>query len=123
MPADEKDKNFLISLVEFYKETLGDASKTVRLLMNIQKKFPEQYQLLLDLQNDPSKILEITKQMNAEVSHIMINLFVQASILSNKVNRLFEISIEEKGILANDLEKFASEIIDSIKKLEGTSKK
>ena len=118
MPSDNQDKEFLVSLIEFYKNIIGNASHSVRSLKDVQSKFPNQYQLLLDLQNDPSKLLEITKQMDKRVSSIMINLFVRSSILSNKINNMFELTVDEKEDLAKDLESFSEEFTNSLRELE-----
>jgi len=129
MVKEEKNREdkFLIELVSFYTKSLGEAASSVLILKKIQSDFPDKYKDLIELQEDPSALIEISNKMDPELSKILIELMVKASTLSRRVNKLFELSVDEKDKLAEDLRTFSKSMENNIKllkeKFKASSKK
>lgn len=122
----EKDEQFALALVEFYKSFLGDTADSVRRLIKIQEKFPDGYKKLIEIQKDPSMLLELTKEVDEESARIIIEMFVKTSVLSKKTIGLFDLSVIEKKEFVDELEEFKNymdKYINELKKIKEKKKK
>lgn len=106
--VDIKDtKKFVQDLITFYKSYISGSTESIRLLAEIQEKFPDEYTLLLEIKNDPTRIEQITEELTEDEKGMLIMIFIRASELGRKIYNLFESSAEEKRKLANDLDNFS----------------
>lgn len=110
----KKEDQFLIDLLNYYKETIGSAVTSVVLLKNIQTAFPDKYEELLAVQEDPSRLIDMAGKLGAEDSKILFELMIRASSLSRKINQVFELSVQDKDMLIKELKDFSEVMEKSI---------
>ncbi len=108
--AEEKTKEFGIELIKFYKEFLLGSSKAVELLASIEHKYPKNYKIIRELKDDPKAIVALSSNMSNEVKTVLFSIFVEASTLATRMNKLFDLSEAEKKTLAKDINTFADRI-------------
>ena len=60
------NKTFIIALSKFYKSFLTDTIRSIELLKNIQKEYPEDYKKWVQIQKDPSALLELSNSLDEE---------------------------------------------------------
>jgi hypothetical protein len=117
-----KSEKFFKALVEFYQETLSGAVTSIRQLAEIQKSFPEQYELFKKLNREPDLLLKLSKELTDKEKAIFYEIFVKAASLSERTKILNELTYKEKIILAKDLDDFSKDLvrkIETIKKNHG----
>lgn len=115
--TDKKTKEFGIKLIEFYKEFLLGTAKSVKILSEIQDKYGEQYEILNSVKDDPLAINEIASKLDSEQKDALFYVVLGASGLAVRLNKLFELSQEQKEKLSNDIETFSKEVEVKLKKL------
>ncbi len=111
------EKKFALELIRFYKEFLLGSSKSVVILADMEKKYPEQYQRLKQTKDNPQRLIELTIQMPDEVKETFLLIIVEGSVIGQKMNRLFDLSQDEKEKLAKEIEDFASRVDTKLKAL------
>jgi len=115
---DEKDiKEFGGYLINFYKEFLLGTSKSVEILAKIEKEYPEEYKILKDIKDDPTVIAKLSDKIPDDVKTILYSIIVESSALAEKMNKVFELSQEDKESLAKDIRKFSERVNNELKKL------
>ena len=116
MSDKEPDKSFVYDLIQFYKDFIAGNSNAIKTLATIQESHPDQYELLLQLKDDPSIIGE-SKLLNENEKTLMLIIILRASKLARKSQNLFELSVKDKRQLAEDLETFAKFVEEKMKEL------
>jgi hypothetical protein len=111
------NKNFGIELIKFYKEFLLGTAKSVKILADIEKKYPDSYKIIRELKDDPKAIIELSDSIPDDVKMVLFSIFVEASTLGQRMNRLFDLSKKEKEELSKDLEKFSDKVEKELDKL------
>lgn len=102
----EDRKKFFEELIKFYKTTLLGTAESVKTLVDIEKRFPENYLKLKEATFNPEKIEEILASMTEEEKETFLLVFTKASLISRKLNKLFDLDVEEKTKLAKEIEDF-----------------
>ncbi|MCD6229973.1 MAG: hypothetical protein J7K00_04160 [Candidatus Diapherotrites archaeon] len=103
-------EEFGIEMIKFYKEFLIGSSKSVELLANIEKKFPKEYEVIKELKDDPKVLVSLSSEVPDNVKTVLFSVLVEASLLGSRMNKLFDLTNEEKETLATDIDKFAKKI-------------
>ena len=103
-------KPFIIELTKFYKNFLTDTTKSIEQLKFMQENYPEDYKKWVQLQKDPSALLEFSNNLDDESRKDLIDLFVRASTISSKVMLIFDMSPEEKDKFINEIKRFSDSL-------------
>ena len=77
--------------------------------------FSNNYKKWVQLQKDPSILLEFSKNLDDESRKDLIDLFVRASTISSKVMLIFDMSPEEKEKFINEIKRFSDSLDKDIK--------
>jgi len=101
-----KKSNFATDLIKFYKEFVTGNSTAIVSLAEIQENHPNEYNVMLELRDDPS-VIEESDTLNEQEKTAILVIILKASKLAGKSQDLFNSSPEEKRALAKDLENFA----------------
>jgi len=122
----ENPDQFVIEFISFYKEFVGSASKYLRSLAEIQKKYPKLYETFKDFEMEPTNIMKLYDKMDANIRSRFLNVLFNTMALSQKVNtNIFILTSKEQLKLAEEIEQFmkmTENIINEIKELK-TEKK
>jgi DNA repair ATPase RecN len=113
----EIKKEFGLSLIQFYKEFLLGTAKSVSLLAEIEKKYPEQYQTIKELKDDPKAITQLSEKMPEEVKTFLYSTIIETSTLGSRMNRLFDLTQVEKEKLSKDMCDFAERFEKKVNEL------
>nr|MBA4405524.1 hypothetical protein [Nanoarchaeum sp.] len=108
-------KDFIIELSKFYKIFLTDTARSIEQLKFMQEKYSEDYKNWVQLQKDPSALLELSKNLDNESRKTLIDLFVRASTISNKMVLIFEMSPNEKQKFVEEIKAFSDSLDKEIK--------
>jgi hypothetical protein len=100
-------KEFAIKLIEFYKSTITSSIQSIKILAEIQRNFPKEYEIMEELKDDPSIVDQLADVLPQEEKDTMILIFIKASAIGRRMNKLFDLTVEEKEKLIKDLEDFA----------------
>ncbi len=118
MMMDEKDiKEFSGYLINFYKEFLLGTSKSVEILAKIEKEYPEEYKMLKELKDDPAAIAKLSDKIPDDVRTVFYFIVMESSGLAERMNKVFELSQEDKVILAKDIRKFSERVKNELNRL------
>ena len=104
---EKRRKEFARKLIEFYKSTIISSIDAIKILTEIQRKFPKEYEIVEELKDDPSIVDQLTDVLPQEEKDALILIFVKASYIGRKMKKLFDLTVEEKEKLIKDLEEFA----------------
>jgi hypothetical protein len=115
---NKKEEQFFLDLLDFYKQYLGDTSRTVKKLSELQGKHKEQYKDFIEFQKDPSSILEIAKDIDTDAGAILFVLFARIAVISSKMMHIYDLDVDQQKKLSEDLTEFIKEIDLSIEKLK-----
>jgi len=118
-PTSNPPPEFSTAMIQFFDSSIKNGSTPIRMLADIQENFPEQYDVMLKLREDPSLITE-NDSIPEQVKSAMLLIVLKASKLGAESQRIYEMSAKEKRDLADKLDEF-SKFIKS--KLEEVMKK
>lgn len=110
-------KEFIITLIEFYKESLCNSSATIKKLSELQRKFPENYDQFKKISLDPNVLPEVLAKLDDESRGILVDIYFKQDTLTRKTNLLLQMTADEKDIFAKELEDFGKLVDEKIKKL------
>lgn len=112
----EKFNEFISDLIEYYKSSMENISKSVEGLAKIQEKHPEAYEEFQKIAENPELLLglEIDDKMKA----IFFELLLKSSSLTQKINKLIVLTPTEKKLLAKDLREYVQELSTKIEELK-----
>lgn len=111
------DLKFVKELIEFYRGFVTGSSKSIRILAEIEEKYPKQYRIINEIRWDPESVEKLMEELTDNQKELFFNIFIKASILGQRLNRLFELTIDEKKKLADDLDKFSEEVEKKLTKI------
>ena len=106
---------FFSRLVDFYQESLSGAADMVDTLAGIEETFPNEYKTLKGIKDDPDAINKMLTKAPQEIKDKLIVVMFKAGNLTQRINKLFDLSASEKRQLAKDLRKFSEESVSEIK--------
>jgi len=111
---DSKKKEFSLKLIDFYSDYITNSAQAVKKLADIEREYPEQYQIIRQAKFDPMSIDKIMENMTSEEKEIFFTLFMKSSLLGRKLVNLFDITADEKDDLAKELLDLSKEISDKL---------
>lgn len=111
-------KEFTMNLIKFYKSFIAGSVDSIKILADIQKNNPKEYELLIRLKNDPTAMEDAMTELSQEDKNVLMIIFIRASHLGNRLNNLFESTVDDKIKLAKDLEEFSNYVEEELSKLE-----
>ena len=114
-----KEENFFLELLDFYKEYIGKTSKSIELLSELQEKYSDEYEGFVDFQKDPSSLVDIVGDIeDSEVGSILLLLFTKIAVLSSKMLHVYDLNPEQQKKLSEDLRTFIEDVEKSVEKLK-----
>ena len=105
-------------LINFYKEFLCGSAKAIELLAEIQIAYPKEYDVLIQMKNDPAMIEQFAGRLSTEEKDLILLAIIKASQLGSKMNNLFELSAADKRTLVSEINTYASWLETGIKRLD-----
>lgn len=114
---NQKTLGFLKGLLDYYKSFVGDSSKSVRKLAQLQKRYPRIYDDFKESQADPTTILEMTEKLTGEKKAILFELIFRMSYLARRAINVINLDIKQQEKLADDLEEFAKDMDTKLRSL------
>lgn len=119
---EDKEKveaiKFFNELLEYYQSSMGGAIDSIDKIAEIQKNYPEQYEIFKNLSKDTNLILQLGKKLSDTQKTILFELFIKSASLSERMRILIELTYKEKKILSEDLKEFSDGLIEKIKELK-----
>lgn len=103
-------ENFITLFAKFYKEYFSASSDSIKLLADIQKKYPEQYDSIKKFSTDPQAIESIINELSPEDQSVLLKILLKAGIFGRKIALIFDLSPDEKIKLAAEMEDFAESL-------------
>lgn len=109
MPEDINEK-FVNDFRKFYQMFFDCVSGSVLYLADVQEKYKEQYQKIMDFNENPMSLDELIEKIPIEKQAILLRVLLKAGEFSKKFAILMEMSPKEKRVFAKDLKKFATDM-------------
>lgn len=114
----EEATKFFNDLLDYYQLSIGGVIGSIDKIAEIQKNYPEQYQIFKNLSRDTNLILQLGKKLSDTQKTILFELLIKSASLSERINILTELTYREKKILSKDMKEFSEELIEKIKELK-----
>lgn len=111
MESMERKRELLKRLISFYRDYISGSAKAVDTLADIQEDFSDFYEIIDKVKSDPTLIDQVMAEMSEHDKETFLLILIKASMLGERMNKLFDLSVEEKRELAKDLREF-SEFVD-----------
>ena len=108
---------FLEQLLKFYTNSLVSLSEAISILADIEDENKELYLKLIATRDNPILLLDQISDLTSEQRDTMILIFTKLSLLGEKSNRLFELTVDEKRGLSKEIRDFEKDSIDKIKQM------
>lgn len=105
-----KNEEFVQQYKKFYKMFFESLANNIDYLAKIHDEFSEQYQKILDFQENPENLARLIEGLSAEQKGILLSVLIKAGEFGRKFVNLMEISPKDKRKFANDLRDFAKEL-------------
>ncbi len=115
-------QEFVTYIITFFDASVASGATPIRVLADIQEKFPEQYAVMLKIREDPSLITD-NDSIPEKVKSTMLLIVLKASKLGSESQRVYEMSVKEKRDLADKLEEFSKFIKEKVADLAEPSDK
>ena len=106
-PKMNKDVQFVRELIRYFKASICGTAESVKILAEIEEKFPGSYKKLRDTKVDPSQIDMLMTGMDPQTKDTLLVIYAKASYIAPKLAKLFELTLEEKKALAKSIDAFA----------------
>lgn len=116
--ASKKKDNFVLELIDFYKDFTTASANAIRKLAKIQRKHKSNYKILRDLSEDPETVNKLVDHLDDEQRQVFLDVMLQSHTLSKRSSRLIHLNPNEQEKLAKDLEKFGKNIEKYMKEMK-----
>lgn len=113
----QRRREFALRLIEFYKTSLTSANESIKILADIQKNYPDYYESVSEFKDDPMAIDELTENMTPDERDAILVILIRGSNIGKQASRLFNLTVNEKEKLIEDLEKFAAFVEKKLKEI------
>lgn len=114
--SNSSQQEFATDIIKFFDASIKNGSAPIRILADIQEKFPEKYGVMLKLREDPSLITD-NDSIPEQVKSTMLLIILKASKLGAESQRVYEMSVKEKKEFANKLDEFSTFIKSKLEEL------
>lgn len=108
--SEGADEKFVNDFRKFYQMFFDCVSESVLFLADVQKKYKEQYQKIMDFNENPMSLDELIEKIPIEKQAILLRVLLKAGEFGKKFANLMEMSPKEKIAFAKDLKKFATDM-------------
>lgn len=108
--TEDINKKFVDEYKKFYQMFFDCISESVSFLADVQEKYKEQYQQILDFNENPMSLDELIEKIPIKQQAILLRVLLKAGEFGKKFANLMEMNPKEKRDFANDLKKFAADI-------------
>ena|GEM_PF-4305037 len=109
---------FLVGLVDFYQTFFSGMSASTKKLSALQRKYPEQYNEILEFDKDSSAINDLLDNLDTDQQAILLRLLLKASTVGRRMSTLLHLNADEQKELAKDLEAFSKEYTKNLTMLQ-----
>ncbi len=106
----EKDTEFVNEYKKYYQIYFDCIADSIDNLASIHKKYPEQYDKIIQFTENPEIIDEIIEKVPSNLQLVLLRVLLKAGEFGRKFARLMEMEPKEKNEFAEDLRKFAKEL-------------
>jgi len=113
LDSKEITKDIIIDYIKVIKVSTDAYSQIVNELLKFQKKHTEIFEGMTELIDSPEKLttmLDLIKEIDESIFYRMLEMLYRSSDLSNKVRKVFYLSIEQKKELVDKLNTLSKEI-------------
>ena len=105
--TNDKDKKFVDDYKMFYEMFFNCMADSIDYLAGIQEKYKEQYEKVLEFNNDPRILDGMLEKLPSDKQLILLRVLLKAGEFGRKFVNLMELDPKEKRIFAKDLVNFA----------------
>lgn len=112
--TDNRDNQFIQEFMEFYNEFVRSSSDAISKLADVQKNYPEKYELLRNLHNNPLDMVEDIEQLGEKQKDALLMVILKASRLGQRTKNVIQTTVEEKEDLIEDLDGFGEFVEEKI---------
>lgn len=102
--------NFSEEITDYFVSFINALADSIDKLANVQKNYPDKYDSVKKLEEDPGSIEEFTKTLSGKERDVLLFTLIKMSTLARRVNKILEYNVDEKKALVKDLKKFADEV-------------
>jgi hypothetical protein len=106
---------FAKKLIQFYEESISSSIKPIQGLIEIQEKFPNEYDAMLSFRDDPSQLTE-NESIPNELKSELILITLKASKLGADSQNIYSMSLDEKKALIKRINEFKEYVKNLIKR-------
>lgn len=108
---------FGIALIKYYKSFLTGTSEAIKELAEIQSKYKKEYAIIRELKDDPRVFVKLSDDMPPEVKQVLFSIIIEASLIGEKANKLYDLSPQEQQKLADSMVQFGNKVEVELNKL------
>jgi len=117
--TEEDAKEFVSDLITFLKGSIIGTSDSFGALIEIERKHPDLYNILRSVKMDYESMDDVLDNLNEKQRDVLMLIFFKTSSLGKKMNRLFDLTLEEKIKLVSDLKDFSEFVNKKLKEMGG----
>ncbi len=111
---EARKKEFVIALINFLESSITGTAESVNALAKIQENFGDEYEKFRAAKLDPSQLDAILKDLAASDKEAFLLIFARASFIAPKLNKLFDLTLEEKKELAASINNFSKSVKETL---------
>jgi len=108
--AKEKNGEFVQEYKKFYQEFFESLAKNIDHLAKIHDDYGDQYQKILDFQENPENLGKLIDGLSNEQKGLLLSVLFKAGDFGKKFAMLMEMTPKDKRKFANELRDFAKEL-------------
>lgn len=113
----KREAEFLIELITFFKYSICGTANSIRTLTTLEEKFKPEYDELRKSKLDPAQIDKLLEKMPQKEKDVFFMIFAKATYIVPKINKLFDLNLEEKKELSETIDNFAKFVEDKLTEL------
>ena len=120
----EREQEFLLAMIGFLKDTFRNMAEAINNLAELHEKYPEEYEKMMELRANPMRFLEdlenikMDEKLKSSIILTLFRLFVKLASMSDKLNNVYFLSVDEQKELATQLETFTDEMEKELNRLK-----
>lgn len=106
----EKDERFVDLLATFYKKFFIGTAEAVDVLADIEKDYPEEYQMIKSFGDNPNSIEDLMEGLSSTKQSVLLKLLLKSGKFAKDFINLLNFNEQQKRNLSKELKDFASEM-------------
>ena len=113
----KREEKFVLELIEYLEFSIIGTADSVKKLAQIEKNYKKEYDIYRKSKLDPAQLDTLIKNASPELKNTLLIIFAKSSYIAPKLNKVFDLSLEEKEELSKTMEEFGKFVKAELKKL------